>query len=151
MKKQHWLAIGAAAVIGLSSIQVAGAASPGKAGMTGPRPGYSRQALSEKDLKARQAFMAETTDIRKQIATKSAELEAVMAQTNPDEKRAGALSGELFDLRDQLRQKAIAAGLPGGFGMGCRCGGMGPAMMGGRGMMKGRPGMMMGGPAPQNQ
>jgi zinc resistance-associated protein len=148
MKKQHWLAIGAAAVIGLATIQLADANPQGKGGATGPGYGYGRmgqQAMSEEDLRAREEFMTETTGLRKQVATRSAELNALMAQTNPDEKRVAALTGELFDLREQLRQKAATAGLPGGFGMqNCRGNGMGPGMTGGRGMM-------MGGPAFRNQ
>lgn len=58
----------------------------------------------------RQKFLDETTALRRQIEVKNAELAALMNQENPDEKRAASLAGELYDLRNQLQEKAGAAG-----------------------------------------
>lgn len=114
--------------IGLAAWQPAEARGMGGGGcgmgmeagmMGGPMMGQGK--LSEKDMQARQKFAADNTELRKKMMTKRAELEAVMAGTNPDEKKAAALSGELFDLREQMHQKAKEAGItmgPGSCGMG---------------------------------
>jgi hypothetical protein len=44
--------------------------------------------------------------IRKQLAVKRSERRALMSQVNPDEKRVAALTGEIFDLRNLLDDKA---------------------------------------------
>ncbi len=53
-----------------------------------------------------QRFLDETADLRKALASKEAEYEALMAGSNPDPGRAGRLSREILDLREQLRVKA---------------------------------------------
>jgi Spy/CpxP family protein refolding chaperone len=134
MKKGHWLAFGAAVLISLTGFTPAEARQGGYNG-----PGYGnckncepqgRQNLSTEELQAREEFRQETSEIRRQMAVKQAELQALMAQTNPDEKKVAALTGEVWDLRNGLRQKAVESGLPGQFGFeNCRKGGM----RGGRG------------------
>jgi Spy/CpxP family protein refolding chaperone len=133
MKKGYWLVVAAAAVISLSGFTpaVAGPGGYGGRGFCGNCD--QQQALTPEALQAREEFMAETTDIRKQLAVSKAELRALMAQQNPDEKRVAALTGETFDLRHQLRQKAAERGFPGQFGFqNCRQDG-GPGKTGGRG------------------
>jgi hypothetical protein len=115
MKKGYWLAIAAATLISLSGFTPADA-GPGYGGRGFCGNCDQQQALSPEALQAREEFMAETTDIRKQLAVRKAELRALMAQQNPDEKRVAALTGETFDLHHQLRQKAADRGLPGQFG-----------------------------------
>lgn len=51
-------------------------------------------------------FLKETLDTRKQLAVKSSERRALMSQENPDEKRVAKLTGEIFDLKNMLDEKA---------------------------------------------
>lgn len=73
---------------------------------------------SEENVKAREKFLTETQDLRREIAVKQAEFSALMQQTNPDETKAGKLRGEIFDIQTKLQQKAKEAGLP-ATGFGC--------------------------------
>ena len=117
-------------------------------------------ALQEK----RDAFLTETQEIRKEIVMKQAEKRALLRGDNPDPAVVSQLTGELFDLRTSLREKATEAGLPamigpmagrGGPGAGMKGRGFGPGMddrgfgqgkgrygKGGRGMAMGNPGYM---------
>jgi zinc resistance-associated protein len=94
--------------------------------------------FNKKMQKTRDAFLMETKEIRKDVAVKRAAMRAMMHSTNPDPVKVSSLAGEIFDLREQLRIKARAKGLPGlGF--------MGPqGMHPGCNMMKSH-GSMMGG------
>jgi zinc resistance-associated protein len=74
-------------------------------------------------------FFKDTQDLRKQIMMKQSEKQALLQGANPDAAAASKLSGELFDLRATMQDKAKAAGVDsylGGPGRG--------GMMGGRGM-----------------
>lgn len=83
-------------------------------------------ALQEK----RDKFFTDTQEIRKEMVMKQAEKRAMLRGDNPDPQAVSKISGELFDLRTTLRQKADEAGLPGAFGpMGGR-GGFTPGMNG---------------------
>jgi len=97
--------------------------------------------MSTEMMKARDAFLNETAALRKNIAEKQAAKRALMRGASPDPEKAAALAGELFDLREQLRTKAQAAGLPAGMirGMGrmnggnqMACNGPSMGMMGGK-------------------
>ena len=57
------------------------------------------------------AFYIDTADLRKEMIVKQAEKRAIMRATNPDPDVGSKLAGELFDLRNSLRDKAIAAGV----------------------------------------
>lgn len=57
-------------------------------------------------------FMNETAELRGRIAARRGEYNALMAQPNPDPKRAGELSREITELHDQLKAKAQAYDLP---------------------------------------
>jgi zinc resistance-associated protein len=85
-------------------------------------------------IKARTKYLDETVAVRKEIVEKRAELRVLMRSDNPDSKAVGKLSGELFDLNEQLRNKAKETGLEtyGGFGM--MGAGMGYGMGYGHGM-----------------
>ncbi|MDR3089386.1 MAG: hypothetical protein LBU39_06175 [Desulfobulbaceae bacterium] len=67
-------------------------------------------------------FYKDTSDLRKQIAMKRAELDAVTNAAQPDTVAAARMAGELYDLRASLQAQAQAAGL-GQFGPGCGLGG----------------------------
>ena len=160
--KKTILSIALAATIALAGYQAAEAqlgtgagpgAGPGIGMMGGPGAGYGRMGatLDEETIKARQQFYQETTDLRRQIVGKQAELRAVLSNQRPDEKKAARLAQELFDLRTEKHQKAQELGIamPGmGTGMGMGKGRMGRGMMGrgmmGQGMMGPGMGMMLG-------
>ena len=85
--------------------------------------------LDEKSIEARDAFRSETVALRKEIATKKSEKRALMLNENPDAKRVAQLTGEIFDLREQMHTKAKEKGISNigyGRGTGQRCGGPGP-------------------------
>jgi len=52
------------------------------------------------------AFFQGTRETRKQLSVKRSERRALMSQDNPDEKRVAELTGEIFDLRNLLDEKA---------------------------------------------
>ena len=88
--------------------------------------------------KARDKFLADTVELRKQMAEKHAVMRALMNSGTPDTVKAGQVAGELFELREKLRAKAKEAGLPYPM-MGAGCGmGDGMGMGSGMGMGKGR-------------
>jgi len=88
-------------------------------------------------------FFLDTQDLRKQIVVKQSERRAFMQNTNPDPAAVAKLTGELFDLRNDMREKAVAAGVDQYVGPGMMGGGFGPGRGGYGG---GRGGRMMGGP-----
>ncbi|BCS97293.1 hypothetical protein DSLASN_29250 [Desulfoluna limicola] len=117
--KKTILILLAVAITGFSATQVlAGRAHNGP--MDGSGMGYMQQQnLTDEQVQARQAFMKETAGLRKDLASKMGEYRALMAGDNPNPKEAGKLSGEIAGLKDQLREKAVAAGVPfKGMGMG---------------------------------
>ena len=113
------LAVTAITAMSLAGIQLA-TASPGpmQGKGPGPGPGYQKpcymqeQQLDEETIKARDALLSETVELRKKMAQKRAEKRALMKSDNPDPAKAAALAGEIFDIREQLRTKATAAGVP---------------------------------------
>lgn len=62
--------------------------------------------------KTREAFLQDTTTERKLLAQKKAEMRAIMKAGTPDTVQASTVAGELFELREKLRLKAQATGLP---------------------------------------
>ena len=65
--------------------------------------------LTEKDQAAFEKFKDDTSTIRKEIVVKRSELNALMRQDNPDEKKVAKLTGDLYDLATDLDNKAEAA------------------------------------------
>jgi zinc resistance-associated protein len=96
----------------------------------------------------RQKFMNETTNLRKEMWLKKAELAALWRAEAPDEKQIRAKQKEMNALKDQMQEKALAfrmqarkiapqgaMGMGPGCGMGMgRGGGMGAGMGPGPGM-----------------
>ena len=110
------------------AISQAALAQPGQPGVPagkgmGMGPGMLQ--MDPATQKAHDKFLADTVELRKQVAEKQAVLRAQMNAATPDTTKVGQLSGELFTLREQLRVKAQEAGLPYPMGMGCGMG-MGP-------------------------
>lgn len=108
-------------------------------------PAYSMMAqqLDQATQDKIQAFFKDNQALRKEIAMKRAEKWAIMQSPTPDPQAVAKLTGELFDLRATMRDKAVAAGvdqyLPMGRGMG-----MGPDGQGRMGRGKMGPGGKMG-------
>jgi zinc resistance-associated protein len=101
--------------IGFAGVQMA-TADAGHGFRDGSCRDYPRSEYNdEANTKAREKFMEETVALRKELAVKRGEYRALLQQDNPDVKRAATLSGELFDLRNELQQKALERGIPGAF------------------------------------
>ncbi len=87
--------------------------------------GLQRQQPDPEKAEILNTFLAETTGLRKEMAVKRAEKRALMHSEKPDAARVAQLTGDIFELREQLHGKARAAGLnPGdmrgrGFAHGC--------------------------------
>jgi hypothetical protein len=74
--------------------------------------------FAEKHAKI-EKFFSDTKDLRKQMFIERAEKRALMHSHNPDPLAIAKVAGELFDLKNTLHDRAIAAGLKGHFhGMG---------------------------------
>ena len=124
--KKVLLAAALIATLGMVGIQQAGARGPGGYGGPGDcwqgRGGAAVQTMDEKTLKKYDAFRADTTELRKEMAVKRAQMSALMHSDNPDEGKAGDIAATLFDLRTQMQAKADEVGLQGfgpGYGRGC--------------------------------
>jgi Spy/CpxP family protein refolding chaperone len=92
---------------------------------------------TEKDAEAIEKFRVETNSTRKQIVVKRSELNALLRNDNPDEKKVAKLTGDLYDLETELEAKAEKTGIRGRYAYD-----HGPGMMGTYG--RGRGGHMMG-------
>ena len=134
--KKTLLAVAAAMLLGFGAVQMADAGPGwyrgggygmmgGGYGMMGG-PGYGAYCDgpaywggTQVDPEKREAFLKETESLRREMATLRGEYQALLAQENPDPKKAGELHAKMFDLRNQLHEKADKAGIRGGgYGMG---------------------------------
>jgi hypothetical protein len=77
-------------------------------------------AYTEKDTEAFEKFQAETNSLRKDIFVKRSELNALLRNDNPDEKKVAKLTGELYDLETELEAKAEKTGVRGPYAYGSR-------------------------------
>jgi hypothetical protein len=84
----------------------------------GPGPGYGdcgggrycdNGSYSEEDNEKASAFFEENKGLRKEIVVKRSELDALMRQENPDEKKVAKLTGDLYDLQTTMAEKADKA------------------------------------------
>jgi len=141
MHKKFALTAALAAVLGLTGWQYAQANPAGPGG--GPCWQQGAGALDEAGQKKLDQFFVDTKELRKSMVVKRAEKMALMQAEKPDAGRIAALAGELFELRNQIRAKAVEAGVGpgwmamGGHGPGGGCGpcdGRGPRQGMGRGM-----------------
>jgi hypothetical protein len=105
--------IGAIGFTGISLADARGYYGPGP-GNCGSRYCDNCSNIDRNDEKA-SAFLDETKELRKELVVKKSELDALMRQDNPDEKKVATLTGELFDLQNNLDEKAekTFAGNPG--------------------------------------
>ncbi|MCF8024675.1 MAG: hypothetical protein K9J79_06605 [Desulfobacteraceae bacterium] len=113
MKKKAMIMLAAIVALGL----VAGASWAGP--WNGPRDGYNRGYVhgpnggycyygGDGPGPGHQGFYEETADLRRELAGKRGEYQALMAQDNPDSNRAAQLQEEMVRLREQIRSKARA-------------------------------------------
>lgn len=79
-------------------------------GAYGP-PDRAMQQLDEQTRQKLEAFQQDNKGLRKKMVVKQAVRQAIMGSKNPDPKAAAQITGELFDLRQQMREKAVAAGV----------------------------------------
>ena len=113
--KKYVLAAALIGAIGFTSFSMANAR--GNYGY-GPGPGYgdcggygscNNLVDSGTDNQKGTAFFEETKETRKEIFVKSSELDAMMKQDNPDEKKVAKLTGEIYDLQTLMEEKARTA------------------------------------------
>ncbi len=108
MKSKIISAVAATAlIVGFSAMNVS-AWGWGSGGhhMTGQEMMYENEATNEE----RQKFLDETKEIRVQIATDSAELNALMAGQNPDSKRIRELTESIATNQITMQEKSRAFG-----------------------------------------
>jgi hypothetical protein len=67
-------------------------------------------ANTEKEIETLEKFRTETSSIRKEIVVKRSELNALLRNDNPDEKKVAKLTGDLYDLEAELQAKAEETG-----------------------------------------
>ncbi len=130
------------AIIGFTGVYQA-SAYMGHGGCNGSEMGMRGNAELDDATKAKlEAFFVDTQGLRKNMAMKRAEKRALMNNDEPDAKKVGELTGELFDLRSTMHAKAQAAGLGDviGKGRGCgkKCDGAGNSSRGCNGNGKGK-------------
>ena len=132
-------AVAIISVISLAGIQIASAHGGNYSNNYDYCGSYSTddRTINEKDAEAIEKFWAETNSVRKEIVVKRSELNALLRNDNPDEKKVAKLTGDLFDLETELEAKAEKTGIRGRYAYD-----HGPGMMGTYG--RGRGGHMMG-------
>jgi hypothetical protein len=120
--------VGLVTALGFVALQQASARGWGGGyggGYNCPNYGMNYQQLDDATQVKIDAFRLETTELRKQIAMKRAEKQALMASQNPDPQAIATVEGELFDLHTEMQQKAKEAGVPAMGGRRGNYGGMG--------------------------
>jgi len=112
------------AVIGILSVFVVQYANAGRGWYMNSGPGCPywncgyNQISDTATQKNIDSFTQATSDLRKNLAMKQAEYEALMNSESPDPAKAAAVTGEIFQLHNQIRAKAVELGLNPGFGRG---------------------------------
>ena len=113
--KKYLVAAALVGAIGFTGMSMANAR--GNYGY-GPGPGYGNcdggrycdnGSYSEEDSEKASAFFEENKGLRKEIVVKRSELDALMRQENPDEKKVAKLTGDLYDLQTTMEEKADKA------------------------------------------
>jgi hypothetical protein len=99
--------------------------------------GTDDRTFTEKDAATIEKFQTETNSVRKEIVVKRSELNALLRNDNPNEKKVAKLTGDLYDLETEFEAKAEETGIKNRYAYD-----HGPGMMGTYG--RGRGGHMMG-------
>lgn len=100
---------------------------------------YQNTQLDQATLDKIDKFYTDNMDLKRSMVVKNAELRALMRSENPDATKVADLTGEVFDLRVSLQEKAKEAGVDQYINMGQRGGkgGKGGKRGGQQGMMQG--------------
>ena len=122
-------------VISLAGIQIASAHVGNYSNNDDYCGSYDTEARTstEKDAETIEKFRAETNSVRKDIVVKRSELNALLRNDNPDERKVAKLTGELFDLESEFEAKAEKTGVRNRYAYD-----HGPSMMGTYGSGRGR-------------
>ncbi len=133
--------------LGFAAVQQA-SASWGNSNRAGANCGNCPQLQMNQNTQLDQAtidkidkFYQDNTDLKRSMIVKNAELRALMRSDNPDATKVANLTGEVFDLRISLQEKAKEAGVDQYINMGQQRGGNG----GKGGKRGGQQGQMQGG------
>jgi len=121
--------------IGLAGLTQAYAWGPRGGGNYGNCPQFQGSQYSQVDPATQEKmdnFFTDTQELRKEIAMKRAEKQAMLRGDNPDPAAMSKITGELFDLRAAMQKKADEAGVSDYMGPMNRRGG-GPGMWDGPG------------------
>jgi zinc resistance-associated protein len=126
-------------VISLAGIQIASAHGGYYSNNSDYCGSYSTddRTLTNTDAETIETFRTDTKSVRKEIVVKRSELNALLRNDNPDERKVAALTGELYDLESEFEEKAEKTGIRNRYSYN-----HGPGMMGTYG--RGRGGHMMG-------
>ncbi len=126
-------------VISLAGIQIASAHGGYYSNNSDYCGSYSTddRTLTNTDAETIKKFRTDTKSVRKEIVVKRSELNALLRNDNPDERKVAALTGELYDLESEFEEKAEKTGIRNRYSYN-----HGPGMMGTYG--RGRGGHMMG-------
>ena len=98
--------------------------------------GTDDRTFTEKDAETVEKFRADTNSARREVVVTRSELNALLRNDNPDEKKVAKLTGDLYDLETELEAKAETSGVRNRYSYD-----HGPGMMGTYG--QGRGGHMM--------
>ena len=103
-------AVAIISVISLAGIQTASAYGGNYSNNYDYCGSYSTddRTITETNAEAIEKFRAETNSVRKEIVVKRSELNALLRNDNPDEKKVAKLTGDLFDLETELEAKSKA-------------------------------------------
>lgn len=91
-----------------------GDANYGPGYCNGPRGWNAKTSVTYENMGK---FHSDTADIRKQMYEKRSEYYEVINQENPDKELAKEIWSQLFDLQNEMHEKAEAAGMQPGYGM----------------------------------
>lgn len=114
--KKTLIAVALATGLGLIGIQQA-SANPGYGGhgMGGPcgKQGVGWQQPDKEAKEKIRTFIADNKMLRKEMVVKRSVRQAIMMSEHPDPEAASKIAGELFDLRQTMREKVETAGIAG--------------------------------------
>ena len=104
--------VGVLSFVGFSMVSAHGNYGNGPGKGCGNCEGYATSnnwPINEQDKQKAVTFFEETKETRKQIVVRRSERRALMNQDNPDEKKVAKLTGEIYDLKNLLDEKAKEA------------------------------------------
>lgn len=113
--KKVFIGTAIVAIIGLFTLQYAGA-GPGRGmglGFGGDCRNWSASSGTAADQEKMDAFSKETVELRTQMIDKRAEYRKLTLTRDYDRTKAAMLTEEIYQIRDQIREKAQKAGLTG--------------------------------------